>query len=177
MTRFPIIALVGHSGSGKTTLMNEMLRRFPDEMFRIKYLTSRPRRDADDDLSYKFLTPGQFLEMEKNCELASMSQYIGHYYGTERAALDAILDKGFGIQAYTQESIENIRKSGYEVLAVKVLPDDVSFRDDEVRRQEDMERDKKDVGYALTIHNSFAPGGLERATEELASFIKSLRRA
>lgn len=176
MTRFPIIALVGHSGSGKTTLMNEMLRRFPEDVFRIRYLTSRPRRDADDDLSYKFLTPQQFLEMEKNGELATFSQYIGHYYGTERAALDAILDKGFGIQAFTQESIENIRESGYEVLAVKILPDDVSFREDEVRKEEDIERDKKDVGYALTIHNSFAPGGLAKASDALAAFILSLKK-
>lgn len=176
MTLFPIIALVGHSGSGKTTLMNEMLRRFPNDVFRIKYLTSRPRRDADDDLSYKFLTAEQFLDMEKHGELASISQYIGHYYGTERAALDAIIGKGFGIQAYTQESIENIRNAGYEVLAVKIVLDDASFREDDVRKKEDVERDKKDVGYALTIRNSFEPGGLEKASEELAAFILSLKK-
>jgi len=176
MKTFPIIALVGHSGSGKTTLMNEMLRRFPDKVFRIRYLTSRPRRDADDDLSYKFLTAEQFLEMERNGELASISQYSGNYYGTERATLDAIVHQGFGIQAYTQESIENIRKAGYEVKAVKITSDKVDYRGSDKRKEDDDERDKTDVGYSLTLRNSFAPGGLDRATEELAEFILSLEK-
>jgi len=39
MTRFPIIALVGHSGSGKTTPVETVLAALPDECFRSMYPT------------------------------------------------------------------------------------------------------------------------------------------
>ncbi len=174
MTRFPIIALVGHSGSGKTTLMERILERLPDHVFRIKYLTSRAKRDASDDLSYYFLTPGEFARMETAGELASHTEYSGYHYGTSHANL-AMLREKFGMQAYTQQSIENIRKAGYEVIAVKIESHALDDRGDGKRKQDDLERDKKDVGYSLVIRNSFAPGGLEKAADELTSFILSLR--
>lgn len=176
MTRFPIIALVGHSGSGKTTLMEKVLERLPDDIFRIKYLTSRPKRDATDDLSYYFLTPEEFKRMEDNGELATHTEYSGHHYGTSHANL-AMLEKKFGIQAYTQQSIENIRKAGYDVVAVKVVPDILTYREDETRKEADLERDKIDVGHQMVLENSFEPGGLEKAVEELVGFIRSLKAA
>ncbi len=175
MTKYPIIALVGHSGSGKTTIMEKVLERLPDDVFRIKYLTSRPKRDASDDLSYYFLTPEEFKRMEDNGELATHTEYSGFHYGTSHANL-AMLAEKFGIQAYTQQSIENIRKAGYEVIAVKIVPDKVDYRGNEKRRQDDIDREKIDVGHELILENSFQPGGLEKAVDELAAFILSLKK-
>lgn len=175
MTRFPIIALVGHSGSGKTTLMEKVLERLPDDVFRIKYLTSRPKRDESDDLSYYFLTPEEFERMDVSGELATHTEYSGHHYGTSHANL-AMLEKKFGIQAYTQQSIENIRKAGYEVIAVKIVPDKVDYRGNEKRKQDDIDRDKIDVGHELILENSFEAGGLDKAVDELAAFILSLKK-
>lgn len=171
----PVIALVGPSGCGKTTLMEKVLERLPDDLFRIKYLTSRPKRDSSDDLSYYFLTPEEFDRMEAGGELASHTEYSGYRYGTSHANLSMLSEK-IGIQAYTQQSIENIRKAGYDVIAVKVTPDSVDYRGSEKRKEDDTERDKIDVGHQLVLENSFAPGGLEKAVDELTSFILSLKK-
>lgn len=175
MTRFPIIALVGHSGVGKSTLMERILERMPDDVFRIRYLTSRPWREASDDVNYRFLTAEEFERMDANGELATHTEYIGHHYGTAHADLKE-LDHAFGIQAYTQQSLQRIRLSGYDVIVVKIVSDTLTYREDEVRMKEDLERDKIDVGQSLVLENSFAPGGLEKATDELEAFILSLKK-
>lgn len=175
-TPFPIIALVGHSGVGKTTIMDRILERMPNDVFRIRYLTSRPWRDPTDDLNYLFLTAEEFDRMDAAGELASHTEFTGRRYGTARADLDETLAKGFGIQAYTQQSIRNIRGAGYEVIAVKIVADDFEHREGEGRKDADIERDKIDVGHVLTIRNSFGPGGLEHAVGELEAFILSLKK-
>jgi len=175
MKRFPIIALVGHSGVGKSTLMDRILERMPHDAFRIRYLTSRPWREASDDVNYRFLTAEEFGRMDANGELATHTEYIGHHYGTAHADLEELKHK-FGIQAYTQQSLQNIRRSGYDVIVVKIVADTLTYREDDIRRKEDMERDKIDVGEQLILENSFAPGGLEQATDRLEAFILSLKK-
>lgn len=173
--KHPVIALVGPSGCGKSAIMLKLFEKMSGKVFPMITVTSRPKRDASDDIFYKFLSPDQIREMAAKDELAQYLEYAGNLYGSVRTLNDETLAKGFGIQAYVEQGIYDLRTAGYDVIPVKITADNVQFRD-EKRIKADEERSKTPIDYAATIHNSFVPGGLEKAADELIAFLSTLDR-
>ncbi len=170
----PVIALVGPSGCGKTSIMMKVFEKMPGTVFPMITVTSRDKRDPTDDVFYRFLPPEDIRAMADRGELAQYLEYAGNLYGSVRALNEETLAKGFGIQAYVEQGVYDLRTAGYDVIPVKVTTDNVRFRD-EKRAEADKERSKMAIDYATTIHNSFEPGGLEKAADDLAAFILSLK--
>lgn len=173
MERNPVIALVGPSGCGKTSIMLKLFERMPDRVFPMVNLTSRPKREPSDDIFYRFVEPEKIHVMAAQGELDQYLEYAGNLYGSVTAMNRETLAKGIGIHAYVEQGVKDLRAAGYDVIPVKVVSDNVVFRDGK-RASEDAERGKTELDYAFTLRNSFAPGGLEKAADELAAFILSL---
>ncbi len=171
--KHPVIALVGPSGCGKTSIMLKVFEKLPGKVFPMTNLTSRPKREPSDDVFYKFVEPEEIRRMEARGELAQYLEYAGNLYGSVKAWNEATLEKGFGIHAYVEQGVHDMRAAGYDVIPVKVTSDNIVFRD-EKRSSEDAQRGKMELDYAFTLHNSFKPGGLDKAADELVAFILSL---
>jgi len=168
-----ILAFVGSSGAGKTTLMMELLKRMPEKVFPIVTTTTRAWRGPEDDVFCKFVTPEHIQNLKESGKLAQYLEYAGNTYGCEWADIDWAVNNGFGIQAYVEPAIFDLRKAGYEVIPIKIVLDQEFFRD-EKRLVEDKERAKIPLDFALTVENSFAEGGLEKAVNQLVDFINTL---
>lgn len=175
MAARPIIVLVGASGTGKTTLILKILERFPDHVFPIVALTTRSRRGPEDDQFYRFVDEAYIAKEKARGVLTHHFTYGGNSYATSREDLDRILAQGIGIQAFIEPAIEAMRAAGFQVLPVHIVSDQPVFRD-EVREKDDLDRAKIPIDFQLTIVNSFAPGGLEKAVSELSEFIEQLRK-
>lgn len=169
-----ILAFVGSSAVGKTTLMMELLKRMPEKVFPIVTTTTRLWRGPEDDVFCKFVTREHIQNLQESGKLAQYLEYAGNIYGCEWADIDWAVNNGFGIQAYVEPAIFDLRKAGYEVIPIKIVSDQEIFRD-EKRIVEDQERAKISLDYALTVKNSFAEGGLNQAVKQLMDFINTLQ--
>lgn len=173
MQQNPIIALVGKSGVGKTTLMMELLKRLSEKVAPIVVLTNRPKRGPEDEIFCRFVDANYIQNQRDQGLLVQYLEYGGSVYGCAKADIDKALAHGIGLQAYVESGIADLRKHGYRVFPIKVITDQETYRSEE-RAKEDDKRDTHPVQYALTLQNSFTPGGLEKAVQELISFVTSL---
>jgi guanylate kinase len=165
----PIIGLVGPSGSGKSTLINEMIRRFPDRIALKKSLTTRPKRNEEDELSYFFVTVEELRRREAIGQLVQVSEYAGNFYADDRVYLDGLLSERAGAGALVEQGILNLRNAGYQVIIIRIVPEQAETgREDKERERADAERAKLTLPADITIVNAFTPGGLEKACQDLA---------
>lgn len=178
-----IFALVGPAHCGKSILMKEVVRLIPGRVGIIKSFTTRQKRNnEEDDIFYDFLTREELEKKRERGELAECIEHAGNYYGYERATIDAMLAKKHGICAVVEYALIDLVHAGYAVAPIKVTPlhseavSDAFYTRHQERRQADEERAKIPVDFAAEIINSFAPGGKEKAVDELIAFIESYQQ-
>lgn len=91
------------SGGGKTTLVNEIVRAFPGEIFRVVTCTTRePRKGEIQGKDYWFLKESEFEEKRENGEFLESTMTYDHSYGTLRS------------------SVEELKKQGHVLLVIDV---------------------------------------------------------
>lgn len=89
-----LIVLSGPSGCGKGTVVSRVLSERDDTVLSVSVTTRAPRPGETDGVEYFFRTREQVEEMIRNDELLEFAQYSGNYYGTPRAAVEALLEQG-----------------------------------------------------------------------------------
>lgn len=167
-----IFAFMGPSGSGKSTLVAEMLRRFPDRLAVIKSITTRPKRSAEDDMNYRFVTRGEVRRIIEAGRLIQGVEYAGEFYGNDRLDVEEVFASGrHGINALVEEGVRNFRRKGYRISAIRVEPvGEIDGRSDE-RRRIDQERAREIFMPDLLVQNRFEPGGLEECIDSVATYV------
>lgn len=173
MNKYPLIGLVGPSGAGKTTILLELVKRFPEAIGIVTSLTTRPSRGAEDDLFFRRATHSEILNLQKQGKLFQVSEYAGNFYANDHQSVDALLSTKSGIMAIVEQGIKNFRQAGYDVITIHIVPEGYQISSDEKRRVDDRERAKELPMADFRVVNSFEPGGLEKAIEEVIAFLKS----
>jgi guanylate kinase len=168
-----IFGFVGPSHAGKSTLILEMVRLFPTHLAPLRSLTTRAWREASDDQFYEFVTPQEILKRKTEGRLLQSSEYAGNLYANDKPDTDAFLASKHGALALVEWGVFNFRRAGYEVVPIRIIPEDATASADALRASVDNERQHIALDYAITVRNSFLPGGKERAFSELADFFRS----
>ena len=174
MQKYPIIALVGTSGGGKTTLLLEMIKRYPKVCAALKSKVTRARRNEQDGIFYDFVSFEEFAELEAQGRLFQTATFGGHRYGCDRAQTDAIVADHIGLVVLVQQSVADFKTAGYRMCLIEIIPEGHRARPEPQRMLDDAERAKIKLNYDATIINSFAPGGFQKAANELASIVDGL---
>jgi guanylate kinase len=172
-----IFALVGPSGCGKTALIEEMLKRFSNDLVIMRSLTTRQRRETDDDRATRFVNRVEFEALRDAGRLVQWVEYDGNLYGDAVEDVDAIVNSGrHAIRPLVEESVPKFRSAGYTVLMVRVAPEGAGYAN---RSKERELLDRERAGAAdlpkadVEIVNRFGDGGFAAACDELHSFIAS----
>lgn len=93
-----LIIVSAPSGAGKTTLVHHLLSEVPDLEFSVSCATRKPRENETDGKDYYFISVEAFKEKIKNDEFAEWEEvYTDNYYGTLKAEIQRILDKGHSV--------------------------------------------------------------------------------
>lgn len=170
-----VFALVGPSGTGKTALIEDMLKRFSDELVILPSLTTRPRRNAEDDRSTRFVSREEFERLREVGELVQASEYAGNLYGDVSQDVNDIVDSGrHAIRPLVETAVRSFRDKGYRVVMIRVVPEGDAYRNRDPQRVTlDERRANEALPADVEIRNSFEPGGFEVAAQELSSFIRA----
>lgn len=150
----------------------EHVLRLMTEVRYVRSVTTRLQRDKGDDFFYELISWEDFLYRDLKNQMIQTAFYAGNMYGNDRHGVEIVLSTHTGITALTENGVKNFRGAGYRVVAVRIVPEGHTPRD-EKRLAEDKNREQSLVP-DFTVINSFAPGGLEKAVTELVSLITNL---
>ncbi len=122
------------SGSGKTTIVRHLLERFPELEFSISATSRAPRGEERDGVDYYFMDAAEFRTRVEAGEFIEWEGgYAGTCYGTLRAEIDRIWDRGH-VVVFDVDVVGalNIKKLfGDQALSIFIMPPSVA----ELRRR------------------------------------------
>lgn len=94
MSKGILVVVSGFSGAGKGTVMKALLEKYDNYALSISATTRKPRPGEEDGKSYFFRTREEFEQMIRDDAMLEYAQYVENYYGTPRAYVDEMLEKG-----------------------------------------------------------------------------------
>lgn len=116
------------SGSGKTTIVKHLLKHFPELEFSISATSRAPRGEEKDGIDYYFMDAAEFMARVEEGEFVEWEEvYKGTCYGTLRAEIDRIWDRGH-VVVFDVDVVGalNIKKLfGDQALSVFIMPPSV----------------------------------------------------
>ena len=170
--RGTLFVVTGPSGAGKGTVLGRTLPAIDGIHYSISATTRNPRPGEMDGKSYYFVTHEQFLAMIERGALLEYAEYVGNYYGTPAAAVDAELDAGRDVVLEIEAVLIFIIPPDFSLLEQRLHsrgsePDDVIARRLEKARSEYQSGNR----YDYIVVN----GDLDEAVRELTSIIIAQR--
>ncbi len=161
-----VIALIALSGYGKTELI-KAVSGMSIGVVEVSSFTTRPREPRDKDGTYEFITCEELDRRLAAGLVVQHDKYGENFYGNVQSQFDAI-GTNIGILAMTEPGARALIALGYDVRIVKVVAVGATVREGRPKADEGrVDHLQADV----TITNSFAPGGLNRAILDLVAFI------
>lgn len=124
MAKGVAIILSGASSVGKSNI-REMLLKDPDlNLFYSVSETTRPKRDDEvDGKDYYFVDFKAFAESVRKKELLEYTEFNGWYYGTPKAQVEFLLEKGKNVLIEVEaQGVGNLKLNLPDALAVFVMP-------------------------------------------------------
>ena len=96
-----LIVLSGPSGAGKGTVYNAVIQKMPQLKKSISVTTRSPRVGEKEGVHYYFKSVEEYDRMKSNGEFLETAReliehacYVGNYYGTPKAPVFEMLEKG-----------------------------------------------------------------------------------
>lgn len=92
-----LVIVSGPSGAGKSTVISKLAKLRPDIRFSISATTRAPRPGEQDGREYFFRSHEEFWRMVRAGEFLEHAEYVGNFYGTPEAPVNACLDGGYNV--------------------------------------------------------------------------------
>jgi len=89
-----LIVVSGPSGVGKSTLIDRFLNEDTESRFSVSYTTRQVRPHERDGVDYYFTDERNFRELIEKGYFLEWENVHGNFYGTPRAEIMSVLEKG-----------------------------------------------------------------------------------
>ncbi|WJW75717.1 guanylate kinase [Thiohalobacter sp. IOR34] len=111
------------SGAGKTSLVRALMERLPGICFSVSHTTRAPRPGEVDGRDYHFVDVERFEQMIREGAFLEYARVFDNYYGTSRAAVEALLADGRDVFLDIDwQGARQVRAAWSEVESIFVLP-------------------------------------------------------
>lgn len=92
-----LLVLSAPSGGGKGTVLKELFKRDENLRLSVSATTRAPRPGEVHGQQYYFLSKEEFESMIASGGMLEHARYVGNYYGTPRAPVEAWLEEGHDV--------------------------------------------------------------------------------
>jgi guanylate kinase len=172
------------SGAGKTTIVRRLMDALPQLEFSVS-ATSRPRRDDEvEGRDYHFITSEEFKRRTQEGDFMEWEEvYPGRYYGTLRAEIDAIWERGrspiFDVDVVGGLRLKEI--FGVRALALFIAPPSIEALKERLRArgtespdalQVRFEKAEREMSYAPRFDAVVLNDDLDRAVKQAVGLVR-----
>ncbi|NLC33856.1 MAG: guanylate kinase [Erysipelothrix sp.] len=132
-----LIIYSGPSGVGKGTVREHFMH---DEqlnlMYSISMTTRKPRKDEVLDQDYFFVSEDEFKNAIDHNELLEYASFVGNYYGTPKAYVEAKRNEGYNVILEIEvEGARQIMKNSDDHLSIFLLPPSMQELENRIRNR------------------------------------------
>ena len=89
------LVLCGPSGAGKSTLLKKMMEKYKQYFgFSVSHTTRSARPGEENGVAYNFVSKEEMQKAIDNDEFIEHATFAGNMYGTSKAAVQTVMEKG-----------------------------------------------------------------------------------
>ena len=118
-----LIVVSAPSGCGKSTILKRLMERRENLRFSVSATTRAPRPGERDGVDYFFVSRAEFRQMILHDAFLEYAEYVGNFYGTPRAAVEAQLSKALDVYLDIEvQGAMQVKRNRPETLLIFVMP-------------------------------------------------------
>lgn len=182
MNKGLVVILSGASSVGKGSIREKLLADEDLKLFYSVSETTRPQKEGEvDGRDYYFVSHKDFAESVKNKELLEYTEFNGYYYGTPKAQVEFLTDKGKNVLIEVEaQGVGPIKLNIPDSLAFFVMPSSMEelerqvtekYQDSKASIEMRLNKAKMDMELAPLFRNVVYNDDAELAFEQMKKVI------
>jgi guanylate kinase len=118
------LVLCGPSGAGKSTLLKKMMEKYKQYFgFSVSHTTRSARPGEENGVAYNFVSKEDMQKAIENDEFIEHATFAGNMYGTSKAAVETVIEKGLiCILDIDVQGVISMKKTSFSSNYVFIMP-------------------------------------------------------
>ncbi|MCR4722550.1 MAG: guanylate kinase [Eubacteriales bacterium] len=177
-----VVILSGASSVGKGSIREKLLADQDMKLFYSISETTRPQKEGEvDGKDYYFVSYKDFAESVKNKELLEYTEFNGFYYGTPKAQVEFLTDKGKNVLIEVEaQGVGPIKLNIPDALAFFVMPSSFeelekqvneNYKDNKASIEMRLNKAKMDMELAPLFRNVVYNDDLDKAVAQIKATV------
>ena len=177
-----VVILSGASSVGKGAIRHKLLEDKDMNLFFSISETTRPMKEGEvDGVDYYFVSHKAFADSVKNRELLEYTEFNGYYYGTPKAQVEFLTNKGKNVLIEVEaQGVGPIKLNIPDALAFFVMPTSFEelekqineiYKDDEASISRRLNKARMDMEIAPLFRNIVYNDDADKAFEQIKKVV------
>ena len=177
-----VVILSGASSVGKGSIREKLLADQDMKLFYSISETTRPQKEGEvDGKDYYFVSYKDFAESVKNKELLEYTEFNGFYYGTPKAQVEFLTNKGKNVLIEVEaQGVGPIKLNIPDALAFFVMPSSFeelekqvneNYKDNKASIEMRLNKAKMDMELAPLFRNVVYNDDLDKAVAQIKATV------
>ena len=182
MAKGIVVILSGASSVGKGMIREKLLEDKDINLFFSISETTRPMKEGEvDGKDYYFVSHKAFADSVKNKELLEYTEFNGYYYGTPKAQVDFLVNKGKNVLIEVEaQGVGPIKLNIPDSIAFFVMPHSFEelekqiheiYGDDEASVERRLNKAKMEMEIAPLFNNIVYNDDADKAVAEIKKVV------
>ncbi|MBE6103419.1 MAG: guanylate kinase [Erysipelotrichaceae bacterium] len=182
MAKGLVVILSGASSVGKGAIRHKLLEDKDMNLFFSISETTRPMKEGEvDGVDYYFVSHKAFADSVKNRELLEYTEFNGYYYGTPKAQVEFLTNKGKNVLIEVEaQGVGPIKLNIPDALAFFVMPTSFEelerqineiYKDDEASISRRLNKARMDMEIAPLFRNIVYNDDTDKAFEQIKKVV------
>ena len=182
MAKGIVVILSGASSVGKGMIREKLLEDKDMNLFFSISETTRPMKEGEvDGKDYYFVSHKAFADSVKNKELLEFTEFNGYYYGTPKAQVDFLVNKGKNVLIEVEaQGVGPIKLNIPDSIAFFVMPHSFEelekqiheiYGDDEASVERRLNKAKMEMEIAPLFNNIVYNDDADKAVAEIKKVV------
>ena len=182
MAKGIVVILTGASSVGKGAIRDTLLADPDLKLFYSISETTRPQKEGEvDGKDYYFVSHKQFAKSVRDKELLEYAEFNGYYYGTPKAQVEFLINKGKNVLIEVEaQGTGQLKLNLPDAIAFFVMPESIEelenqinrlYGDDQATVERRLSKAKMEMDLAPLFNNIVYNNDMEKAVAQIKSVV------